>query len=122
MANLSIKDVPEDWTQALRQRAARNHRSMQGELMAVIEASLADVQSAAGPPSLAKESDPRGNLNLQLKPRGFVVGYDRFGHPITQNGWKTVEEVVAAIRAKFPQPVTGVELGVDIIRAERDAR
>ena len=122
MANLSIKDVPEAWTEALRQRAARNHRSLQGELMAVIEASIANVQSASGPPSFAKESDPQGKLTPQIKPRGFVVGYDRFGHPITQNGWKTVEEVVANIRAKFPEPMTGVELGVDIIRAERDAR
>lgn len=122
MPNLSIKDVPETWAEALRQRAARNHRSLQGELMAVIEASLANAQNASGATQLAKESDPQSNLTPQLKPRGFVVGYDRFGHPITQNGWKTVEEVVANIRAKFPEPVTGVELGVDIIRAERDAR
>jgi hypothetical protein len=36
MPNLSIKDVPEPLAEALRQRAARNHRSLQGELMAVI--------------------------------------------------------------------------------------
>lgn len=33
-ADLSIKDVPEDVAEALRQRAARNHGSLQGELMA----------------------------------------------------------------------------------------
>lgn len=38
MPNLSIKDVPEDLAEFLRQRAARNHRSLQGELMAIIEA------------------------------------------------------------------------------------
>ena len=37
MANISIKDVPEAWAEALRQRAARNHRSLQGELMALLE-------------------------------------------------------------------------------------
>jgi len=37
MPNLSIKDVPEAWAQALRERAARNHRSLQGELMALIQ-------------------------------------------------------------------------------------
>lgn len=37
MSNLSIKDVPEAWAESLRQRAARNHRSLQGELMAIIE-------------------------------------------------------------------------------------
>jgi antitoxin FitA len=35
--NLSIKDVPDELAEALRQRAQRNHRSMQGELMAMIE-------------------------------------------------------------------------------------
>jgi plasmid stability protein len=33
MPKLSIKDVPEEIAEALRQRAARNHRSLQGELM-----------------------------------------------------------------------------------------
>ena len=35
--NLSIKDVPDAWAQRLRERAARNHRSLQGELMSIIE-------------------------------------------------------------------------------------
>jgi plasmid stability protein len=41
MPNLSIKDVPEALAEALHQRAARNHRSLQGELMALLEASVA---------------------------------------------------------------------------------
>lgn len=36
--NLSIKNAPEDVVERLRRRAARNHRSLQGELMAIIEA------------------------------------------------------------------------------------
>lgn len=36
--NLSVKDVPHDLAEALRERARRNHRSLQGELMAMIEA------------------------------------------------------------------------------------
>ena len=35
--SLSIKDVPDDLAQALRERAARNHRSIQGELMHILE-------------------------------------------------------------------------------------
>jgi hypothetical protein len=35
--NLSIKDVPDEIAEALRQRAQQNHRSLQGELMAMIE-------------------------------------------------------------------------------------
>ena len=35
---LSIKDVPDHLADALRTRARRNHRSVQGELMAMLEA------------------------------------------------------------------------------------
>jgi len=49
MPNLSIKDVPETLAEALRQRAARNHRSLQGELMALLEESVADKNRVAEP-------------------------------------------------------------------------
>ena len=35
--SLSIKDVPEEIAEAIRQRAKANHRSLQGELMAMLE-------------------------------------------------------------------------------------
>ncbi len=35
--NPSIKNAPDDVVQRLRERAAGNHRSLQGELMAIIE-------------------------------------------------------------------------------------
>ena len=35
--NLSIKNAPDDLARRLRERAQRNHRSLQGELMAIIE-------------------------------------------------------------------------------------
>lgn len=35
--NLSIKNVPEPLVDQLRRRARRNHRSLQGELMALLE-------------------------------------------------------------------------------------
>jgi plasmid stability protein len=38
--SLSVKDVPEDLAQALRERAARNHRSLQGELMHILESAI----------------------------------------------------------------------------------
>ena len=46
--NLSIKSVPEALAARLRQRAERNHRSLQGELMAIIErAATEEVPAAA---------------------------------------------------------------------------
>jgi len=38
--NLSIKNARDDVVQRLRARAARHHRSLQGELMAIIEAAV----------------------------------------------------------------------------------
>jgi plasmid stability protein len=35
--NLSIKNVPDYMAEELRKRALKNHRSLQGELMAIIE-------------------------------------------------------------------------------------
>ena len=126
MSNLSIKDVPEAWAESLRQRAARNHRSLQGELMAIIEQAVtlsADAEAFKGDLS---------NLNrlpmsaLQDRRPSRIVGYDRMGNPVISQGWKTIEQVCAEIdaRPKSSRPVytADMPLGRDIIRAERDAR
>ena len=44
--NLSIKNAPDDVVQRLRERAARNHRSLQGELMAIIEDAVKEPRPA----------------------------------------------------------------------------
>ena len=101
--NLSIKDVPEDVAERLRQRAARNHRSLQGELMAIVEqASRAEDAVAAGAPAAAHEAG-----------RGWT------------QGWKTIEQLMAEREAAgwTPDPsLARAPLGVDIIRADRDSR
>lgn len=38
--NLSVKNAPDDTVQLLRERAARHHRSLQGELLAILEAAV----------------------------------------------------------------------------------
>ncbi|MBA3495353.1 MAG: Arc family DNA-binding protein [Gammaproteobacteria bacterium] len=38
--NLSIKNAPDDVVQRLRELASRHHRSLQGELMAILEESV----------------------------------------------------------------------------------
>src|SRR5436190_2053775 len=60
--NLSIKNVPEAMAAKLRARAERNHRSLQGELMAILEnaASEPNVGRAnAGTARYEAESDAR---------------------------------------------------------------
>ena len=43
---LSIKYVPDDVAQRLRERAARNQRSLQGELLAIVEEAAFDDRGA----------------------------------------------------------------------------
>jgi plasmid stability protein len=38
--NLSVKNVPDDLAESLRQRAARNRRSLQRELLSILEAAI----------------------------------------------------------------------------------
>ena len=109
MSNISIKDVPEAWADALRQRAARNHRSLQGELMAIIEAALVSTVATGGAPT-------PGSQNV-------VVGYGAGGYPIVCKGWKTVQQVAAELRALYPNgPAPGQGSSIDMIREDRDSR
>jgi antitoxin FitA len=43
--NLSIKNAPDELVQRLRQRAERNHRSLQRELLAIIEEAVRPEQA-----------------------------------------------------------------------------
>lgn len=49
--NLSIKNAPDSIVERLKVRAQRNHRSLQGELMAIIE----DAVRADGPRAVFDE-------------------------------------------------------------------
>lgn len=88
--NLSIKDVPDAWAQRLRQRAARNHRSLQGELMAIVE------RAAAEPVEGTLDAPRAGG-----------------------SGRKSIEQIAAAARQRFPE---GTSSSVDSIREMREAR
>ncbi|MEJ8835565.1 FitA-like ribbon-helix-helix domain-containing protein [Ramlibacter sp. AN1133] len=96
MPNLSIKDVPEELAQALRERAARNHRSLQGELMAIIHQAV-QAGGVAGPTPNATPFEGR-------------------------RGTRTMEDFARESRILFPEPVRGGPQAVDIIRADRDSR
>ena len=59
--NLSIKNVPEETVTRLKLRAKRNHRSLQGELRALLDGATA--------------ASPAGNLTVQeLYERGKRLG------------------------------------------------
>jgi plasmid stability protein len=52
--NLSIKNVPKAMAAKLRERAELNHRSLQGELMAILENAAGDPDTARANASGAK--------------------------------------------------------------------
>jgi len=54
--NVSIKNVPEDVVERLRERAQHNHRSLQGELMAILE----DNSWLLSPGDVAERARARG--------------------------------------------------------------
>ena len=53
--NLSIKNAPDDVVERLRRRAERNHRSLQGELMAIIEAASREDRPTKTPMDVLAE-------------------------------------------------------------------
>ncbi len=61
--SLSIKNVPDELAQKLRERAKRNHRSLQGELLAMLEVAaergptVNEVYERGGASGLKTESD-----------------------------------------------------------------
>jgi len=58
--NLSVKNVPDDIVERLRKRAKRHHRSLQGELMAILE-------QVVGPGTLSLEEADRRINALGMK-------------------------------------------------------
>jgi hypothetical protein len=99
MPNLSIKDVPETVAAALRQRAARNHRSLQGELMALVSGAAAEEAQAA-------------------PLHGWQPGPPRPAAGPT----KTLEQVAGEHRRRHARPIGTGPRATDVLRAERDAR
>lgn len=98
MPTLSIKNVPDDLLDKLRERAAKHHRSIQGELMALLASAVgpaADVAEASA------ENEPR---------------------PIRRTGTRRIEEIAAEHRKHVKKPVNRGPSAVDLIRSERDAR
>jgi len=97
MPNLSIKNVPDSLLERLRERAARHHRSIQAEIMALLGAAveppaMAELSAAAEPPKLRR------------------------------SGTRRIEEIAAEHRTRWKKPFSQGPRAVDLIRSERDAR
>ncbi|MBI2906316.1 MAG: Arc family DNA-binding protein [Chloroflexi bacterium] len=62
--NVSVKNVPDEIMERLRRRAKRHHRSLQGELMAILE-------EATGPARLSVDQ-----AEARLRALGLETGDD----------------------------------------------
>lgn len=94
MPNLSIKNVPADVVGKLRERANANHRSLQGELLALVTGAVRISSDRA----------------VELESRQI-----RRGH-------KSIEQIAAEHLQRVKRPVAKGGRSVDLIRADRDVR
>lgn len=75
--NLSIKNAPDEVVQRLRLRAERHHRSLQGELLAIIEEAV-HLDRALSPAELLAEVR---RLGLRTPPdSAAIIRADRDRH------------------------------------------
>jgi plasmid stability protein len=93
MPNLSIKNVPPEVVEKLHQRAAAHHRSLQGELMALVTWAVGASAGTTGMESRAR-----------------------------QGGHKSIEQIAAEHRERVRRPSRKGGRAVDLLRADRDAR
>jgi len=74
--NLSIKNAPDEIVERLRERAERHHRSLQGELLAIIEEAVR-TERAITPATLLAEAR---RLGLQTpEEAAAIIRADRDG-------------------------------------------
>jgi plasmid stability protein len=110
--NLSIKGVSEPVAERLRARAERNHRSLQGELMAIIERAAAeDLPTAAQPFNAAPQARLGQNGPGARRPLASL-----------RQGFASVADIAAEHLARYPKPFRDGPRSVDIIRQDRDSR
>jgi plasmid stability protein len=98
MPNLSIKNVPESLLSRLRERASRHHRSLQGELMALLSAA---VESPASPAAPLPANEPPNTR---------------------RSGSRRIEDIAAEHQAVVEETAQPGPRAVDVIRADRNAR
>ena len=110
--NLSIKAVPDELAETLRQRALRNHRSLQGELMAILEAAVQSAAPLQGAEVATEHAAPAWRRSL--------MAVQPLMRPM--RGTRQIEDLLAASRKRRTRPSTEFGNSVDMIRQLRDER
>jgi plasmid stability protein len=81
--DLSIKRVPEKMAKRLRERAAHNHRSLQGELMAILHEAVGDPSNAGATRSVPSNARPSGWIIAPKSESALMIREDREGRTFT---------------------------------------
>ncbi|KAA9132114.1 Arc family DNA-binding protein [Marinihelvus fidelis] len=94
MPNLSIKNVPADVIVGLRERASANHRSLQGELLALVTQVVTNPGSVSGAETVQR----------------------------ARKGYKSIEQIAQEHRQLKKRPYRKGPHSTELIRQDRDAR
>jgi hypothetical protein len=145
--SFSVKNVPDGVARALRARAKRNHRSLQGELMAVLEAAAHSsvVSPPASAPSEVRETSPAWGTvpvpdpsiarlpssapGVEAAPRPFPIDRHKLGDICRRYHIRRLSLFGSALRPDF-RPDSDVDLlaefdeghalGFDVFRLEEE--
>lgn len=125
--NLSIKGVSDQVADRLRLRAERHHRSLQGELMAIVERAAAEDNAV--PAAAQWAGMPGGTPTTEPSSAGAaapILAQPAAPHgPVLRQGWRSIDDLLADRRERGPlatPPSGGLPLAVHIVRADRDSR
>ncbi len=100
--SLSIKNIPDRIAETLRARATAHHRSLQGELMVILEAAASE-QAQSGLP-------------------GQPVPVGRTGQRVSSRGTVTIDQAMERLRKRSPASIPDPQGAVAIVREMRDSR
>ena len=131
--NLSIKNVPESLADALRARAQSHHRSLQGELMSILEAAVGPgmtaqqtlaeysldrvaVKVARGKAAAKAKAKARSSAAALLSASSSPQAASTAGMLSLQQLWQRSSAVARKARVKT------VDESVAMIREDRDRR
>ena len=81
--DLSIKRVPERTAKRLRERAAHNHRSLQGELMAILHAAVGDPSHPGATHPVPPYPRPTEWIIAPRSESALMIREDREGRTFT---------------------------------------
>ena len=112
--NLSIKNVPESLADALRARAESHHRSLQGELMSILEAAVGPGMTAQQ--TLAEYSLGPVAVKLARGKAEAAAAASGTGMLSLQQLWQRSSAVARKARVKT------VDESAAMIREDRDRR